>query len=576
MLDADEHGLAVGAPGDPGDLALAWADEEAANLARSGVAHQHHVVALAGEVALVGVLAVGLDPEAALAVEGDAIRRVEHVVGIHVGGAGARVAVDRRIAGDDVEVPCERGGCMVAAVGHPAHDLAVLVLLPRVGSAHRRQVAARIGLDAAVLVVGEAAVGLGLVRVGRHPFGPVHGRGAHRRGSLAGVNADLSLGRHAGGLRRERDPLACAIVREPGDGERAALQQVAIVAALGIDAVAHELVKELAPLVVAQIDHDPAVGGERHLRVLVLEAAESGALLGHGRGIQRIDLHHVARAVGLVGMLGNIEPLVRHRPAVAAVLRLDAVTLVACGQREVGIARREVAVEILLAGQIGAPGRAPVAAVVPGAERGRAGGVGGGLHEVVPARGPGDLHRRVGGDTAVVRRILDDPPGAVLLRDLDDGDAVARLALAHVVGGLGFPRLAVGEHDVEVHVLVVHGEDVLVAVGEQRHAVVVVAVGGLLAFAGAATRMVEGGACRPERIAPAGHHMPAVAVGYGNRVEAVGGDGREIEACGPRACRVCRHAAGTQHKRGRAAGRGAAKESAPRDRPRGQPLEIGG
>ena len=130
---------------------------------------------------------------------------------------------------------------------------------------------------------------------------------------------------------------------------------------------------------------------------------------------------------------------------------------------------------------------------------------------------------------------------------------MARLALAHVVGGLGFPRLPVGEHDVEVHVLVVHGEDVLVSVSVERHAVVVVAVGGLLAFAGAATRMVEGGACRPERIAPAGHHMPAVAVGYGNRVEAVGGDGREIEtrhrSARAAAPPIRRHSAQTRSRR---------------------------
>ena len=211
-----------------------------------------------------------------------------------------------------------------------------------------------------------------------------------------------------------------------------------------IGAVAHEAIEELAPLVVAEIDHHPAVGGERHLRVLVLEAAERGALLRRGRGIQGIDLHHVAGAVGLVGILRDVEALIRHCPAISAIFRLDAVALEACGQRKVGIARREVAVEVLLASEIGAPGRAPVAAVVPGAVRDGAGGIGGSLQHVVAARRAGDLHRRVRGDAAVVGRILDDPPGAALLRDLEDGDAVTGLALAYVVVGLGLPRLAVG------------------------------------------------------------------------------------------------------------------------------------
>ena len=87
--------------------------------------------------------------------------------------------------------------------------------------------------------------------------------------------------------------------------------------------------------------------------------------------------------------------------------------------------------------------------------------------------------------------------------------------------------------------------------------------------------MIERGTVRPERIAPAGDHVPAEAVRNGDRVEAVGGDGREVEArAGPR--RPPRRAGGTEHECARAAGRAAAQEAAPRDRPFGKGLEIGG
>ena len=150
------------------------------------------------------------------------------------------------------------------------------------------------------------------------------------------------------------------------------------------------------------------------------------------------------------------------------------------------------------------------------------------------------------------------------------------LALAHVVGGLGLPRFPVGEHDVEIHILVVHGEHAAAGIGEQRHAVVVVAEGGLLALPGAARRMVEGGAVRPERIAPTRDHMPAEALRHGDRVEAVGGDGREIEARRPGPRHVRPRRADAQHERGRAEGGATAQKTAPRDRQFGQPLEIGG
>ena len=150
------------------------------------------------------------------------------------------------------------------------------------------------------------------------------------------------------------------------------------------------------------------------------------------------------------------------------------------------------------------------------------------------------------------------------------------LALAHIVGGLGPLRGPVGERDIEVRVFVVHREHAAAFMGEERHAVAVVAEGGLLARAGAARRMVECGATRPERIAPAGHHVPVEAVGNGDRVEAVGGDGREVEARHPGPRRKRCHAAGSHNERARAECSAAFQKAAPRERAVGPPFEIGG
>ena len=74
MLNADEQGTTIGAPGYAGDFSLARADQEAFDLATLSVADQHLVVAHAGKAFGIAVIAVCLDPEEAAAVERDAIR----------------------------------------------------------------------------------------------------------------------------------------------------------------------------------------------------------------------------------------------------------------------------------------------------------------------------------------------------------------------------------------------------------------------------------------------------------------------------------------------------------------------
>ena len=87
---------------------------------------------------------------------------------------------------------------------------------------------------------------------------------------------------------------------------------------------------------------------------------------------------------------------------------------------------REVAVEVLLGGDVGAPGRDAAGAVVDRAEHLRAGRIGAGLQAVVAGGRAGDLHLGVGGDAAVVGRVRHDLPFAVDLADLDDRVAVRR------------------------------------------------------------------------------------------------------------------------------------------------------
>ena len=377
------------------------------------------------------------------------------------------------------------------------------------------------------------------------------------------MDADLRHGSHAGGLGGQLQPLAPAAVGELRHVELALFQQVGVVAALHVASLAHELVEELAALVVAHVDHHLAVGGQHHLGVLVLEAAEGGALLRGGPGVQRIDLDDVAGAVGLVGMPGDVEAFVGDGPGVALVLDAHAVALELGGHLDVRVAGREIVVEVLLAREVGAPGGAAVAAVVPGAEAAGAGEVGSGLEQRVATGRPGDLHRSIGRDPAVVRRVLDDGPLTGLAGDLQYGHAVAGLALAHVVGVGGLARTLAAEDDAQVHVLVVDREHVPAAVVEQRHAVVVVAEGQLLAGAGAAGHLVEVRAARPQGIAPPGHHVPAVSLGNGDGVEAVGRHRLEAEAAGVGKRREGLQQAGAHDERGRGKGGAAAQEPSP-------------
>ena len=217
------------------------------------------------------------------------------------------------------------------------------------------------------------------------------------------------------------------------------------------------------------------------------------------------------------------------------------------------------------------PGRAPAAAVVPGAEAPFALRIGGGPEQVVAARRAGDLHRRVGGDPPVVGRVPDDRPGAVALRDLDDRDPVPGLSLAHVVGVLRFAR---GVDDVAVRVFVVDRQHDPAAVREQGHPVIVVAEGAFLARPGAARLRVEIRGVRPHRIAPPGDDVPAIPLRHGDGIQRVRGDRLEPEATVVGARRQRFQSARRRDERGRAESHAAGDEAAPRQRAFRQTLEI--
>ena len=110
--------------------------------------------------------------------------------------------------------------------------------------------------------------------------------------------------------------------------------------------------------------------------------------------------------------------------------------------------------------------------------------------------------------------------------------------------------------------------------GEERHAVVVVAEGKLLALPGAAGHVVELDPVRPHRLPPLGDDLPVVSRGDGHRVEGVGRDGLEIEGVAGGTRREGPERASAGYEGRRAKGDAAAEETAPRDGPLHEPAEI--
>src|SRR5699024_3085668 len=156
------------------------------------------------------------------------------------------------------------------------------------------------------------------------------------------------------------------------------------------------------------------------------------------RPILRVDLDDVAEAVDLVGFQGDVETPVEALPLAVGLAGGDAQTLEGCLDLRVGdgVAVGEVLVEVLLAGEDGAPGGDAAGAVVQGAQDGGAGRVGGGLHVLGAGERADELHRGGGGDAAVQGAELAlQVAGAGHGGHLEDGEAVVGPADLHLLFG---------------------------------------------------------------------------------------------------------------------------------------------
>jgi hypothetical protein len=303
---------------------------------------QHLVVAHAGEVAAVGVAAVGLDPQPAEAVEGQAVGLLNRLSGVMLAD-GAR-AGDRRLPGQHEDVPveaqspwrrrrprssagcgprrCWRAGWLVhRRAGEPAEVLPSAAL--------------DVGGAAAPAVVGQRDVDLAAassVLAATHS-GPVHHRRADAVAGLARLDHHLGLARRS---RWRRQPVLAEDQRHPHPGahvvargragvERATYsvpsssrRRLAALVGLAVEgAGGDELVDVLVALVVAHVDDDLAVGGDHQLGVLVLEAAQRGALDGLGVRANGSISTTQPKRLRLVGRDVGVEARIHGVPAVA-------------------------------------------------------------------------------------------------------------------------------------------------------------------------------------------------------------------------------------------------------------------
>ena len=536
VLDPDKQRLLIRREADPRDLAANRSDHEPTNLPGHRVGTQHLVVAHAGEVACITRIAIGENPQPPGLVEAQAIRAVEHVLWRDVRRTALRRAsVDARVAGDHKQVPGKAFGAVIVTISAPAQNLPVDVFLARVRPAHRLAVLATLG------VVGQRAIDLAILGADDDPFRTVHARGLHHAGREARVNQHFGLiGKTAAGVDPvftvgQFDPFALAfrmigvaVARiEARHVQGAVVQQVAVgLGVLVVDFVAaDELVDELAAFVVAHVHHGVTVMGFSQRSVFMFEAAQRSSFDRRRLRIERVDFHDPAVTVELVRIFRQVEPLIVLMPVDLFAGRHCAITLLRGIELLLGIAAAEAIGEVLFAGQVRAPRRHAVGAVLEGAEDMLALRVGAGFHQCVAGSRAAEADRCVAVNATVVARALDERPLAVLALHFDHRHAFAGQSLAHLFGRLRHAAVRVEVAIVGVFVVDRHQRPVFFAGKfEQAHAVVVVTELDFLLLGGAVTARVKCRTVLLQWLAPTDQYRRLIARRQGDCVAGGGGD----------------------------------------------------
>ncbi|MNG94252.1 hypothetical protein D3C79_532570 [compost metagenome] len=216
--------------------------------------------------------------------------------------------------------------------------------------------------------------------------------------------------------------------------------------------------------------------------------------------------------VEFIRVLRHVKTIIIVRPVALRFADLQRIALLFRRGLVIGLVGTEIGIEILFAGQIGAPGGFAVSAVAESAQHLASGGIGRGLQQRMAGSRAAELHLGVGGDTAVIaRRALHLPalaiPGALYRHD---GNAVRRLGFTYVLqaGGLA---AAVGEQVLLIHVFVVDGHHAVIVINrEEAHAVIVVAkllflIGGAVVALG-----IKCGGALHQRLPPGDQHLGAI------------------------------------------------------------------
>ena len=184
VLDVDPEGAVVRSPGDAGDLAAPRTDQEAAHFPGLRIGTKQ-LVTTGVEGVRSFVVGIGLNPQAASAIEGQAVRGGEDIsldiadqiirqrLAVRIYGTGL-------VAGEQEYIPLEGGGGGVGIGLAPAQDLAVLVVGAGVGRIHRKAAAA-------IAVVGQGDVDFTTARMYGDPFRAVHRCGTEDVGGAPGV-----------------------------------------------------------------------------------------------------------------------------------------------------------------------------------------------------------------------------------------------------------------------------------------------------------------------------------------------------------------------------------------------------